>query len=103
MKYTKEQLEPISEYLDKELEDSLLEGIGGGRGMNDEEFAHLSKTLQKLSSQPGFTKEDNKRLKHAVMLYSWAMSQRKEGTPTMLFDFKEWDYPDFDPRLIRYE
>ncbi len=52
MTYTKEQFELISKYLGEELEDEFLEGISGGRAMNDEEFAHLSKTLQKISSQP---------------------------------------------------
>ena len=67
MTYTKEQFELISKYLGEELEDEFLEGISGGRAMNDEEFAHLSKTLQKISSQPGFTKEDDKRLRQAVL------------------------------------
>ena len=97
MTYTKEQFEQISKYLGNELEDEFLEAIGGGRAMNDEEFAHLSKTLQKLSSQPGFTKEDDKRLRQAVLYYSWAIARSKEGSPTYLFDFDEWGYCDVNP------
>ena len=82
MTYTKEQFELISKYLGEELEDEFLEGISGGRAMNDEEFAHLSKTLQKISSQPGFTKEDDKRLRHAFLYYYWDFASSKEGSPT---------------------
>ena len=35
MTYTKEQFELISKYLGEELEDEFLEGISGGRAMND--------------------------------------------------------------------
>ena len=97
MTYTKEQFELISKYLGEELEDEFLEGISGGRAMNDEEFAHLSKTLQKLSSQPGFTKEDDTRLRQAVLYYSQAIARSKEGSPTYLFDFDEWGYVNVNP------
>ena len=97
MTYTKEQFELISKYLGEELEDEFLEGISGGRAMNDEEFAHLSKTLQKISSQPGFTKEDDKRLRQAVLYYYWAIARSKEGSPTYLFDFEEWGHLSVNP------